>query len=79
MLCRYALQLVYYTDYSGPTHSPNGNKERIYNRTHSAIFQPNCKIGDDFINNYCINQRKYRTLEYDPDFDSRVCECNFRY
>eukprot|EP00607_Mallomonas_marina_P011048 CAMPEP_0182424774 /NCGR_PEP_ID=MMETSP1167-20130531/11041_1 /TAXON_ID=2988 /ORGANISM="Mallomonas Sp, Strain CCMP3275" /LENGTH=363 /DNA_ID=CAMNT_0024604853 /DNA_START=301 /DNA_END=1395 /DNA_ORIENTATION=+ len=68
---RYALQLVYYTSTPGPALSSSPGVKRIYNGTHSAVFQPYC-AGDEDLKDFC------NTCERDESYgDRRCCECNY--
>lgn len=70
---RYALQLVYYTTESGPTHSNRPGKKKHYKEgAHSAIFQPSCSELP-MVKEFCET-----TKRPGPYGDATACECNYR-
>eukprot|EP01041_Mallomonas_annulata_P007512 gene7512-15370_t len=67
---RYALQLVYYTKEPGPIFSNTAGPKRVYNGSHSAVFQPYC--AGTPLKEFC------KTCKRDSSYgDRRCCECNY--
>ena len=67
---RYGLQFVYYTKEPGPLYSNTPGVKKIYNGSHSAVFQPYC-AGKPNIKRIC---ELYRREGFD---DNKYCECNY--
>lgn len=68
---RYALQLVYYTVEKGPDLSNTPGPKRIYNGSHSAVFQPYC-AGKPELKRFCKECKRDKSYG-----DRRCCECNY--
>ena len=85
-MCRYGLQIVYYTKEKGLANSKRDGPKRPYNAAHGAIFQAPCA------DNVSVASGRRRSLPVPPEnkalrsFCEKVpstsmalaCECDFR-